>query len=216
MFSGKYGNGLTVILVVVIILILGLVGYFAYNMYVQNTTNNKANLALEEFEKETIRRVKKDSDNEDGQLDLIESEGSGTKGSKKTYLEGYEIKGKIEIPKIDVAYPVLSEVTKKSLEAAVAILYGPGLNEVGNTVILGHNYRNKIFFSNLDKLVNGDSIYITDQSGAKIEYEVYKIYETDPDDAEYMLRDTENKREISLSSCTDDGKGRIIVWAKEK
>lgn len=216
MLNGKYGNALTVILVIVIILILGLVGYFAFNMYMQNSTNNKADLALDEFDKEIVQVIKKPKETVDGDLDVVESTSTGAPVTKKTYFEGYEIKGKIEIPKIDVKYPVLSEVTKKSLESAVAILYGPGLNEVGNTVILGHNYKNKVFFSNVDKLTNGDTIYITDQAGNKIEYEIYNIYETDPNDAEYMLRDTENRREISLSTCTDDGSGRIIVWAKEK
>ena len=70
-------------------------------------------------------------------------------------------------------------------------------------------------FSNLKNLKNGDAIYITDESGRKVKYKVYKIYRTSGDDASYMTRDTNGKREISLSTCTDDSKARTIVWARE-
>jgi LPXTG-site transpeptidase (sortase) family protein len=121
----------------------------------------------------------------------------------------------MEIPATNFKYPVLEKVTKKSIETAVAFLYGSGLNQPGNTVIIGHNYRNGLFFSNNKKLVNGDKIYITDKSGETVTYEVYKVYETTASDASYMQRDTEGRREISLQTCTDDSSGRIIVWAKE-
>lgn len=217
MFSGKYGNILTVILVIVIVLILGLVGWFAYDIYVQNSIDNDAKTALNEFNK-TIKNKVKDSEKE-GDTELSVGQVVSTDknaGKTKTYLEGYEIKGSIKIPRTGIEYPILSEVTKKSLEVAVAILYGPGLNEVGNTVILGHNYRNGSFFSDNDKLTEGDTIEITDQSGTKIIYEIYKMYETSTEDAEYMLRDTEGRREISLSTCTDDSSARLVIWAKEK
>lgn len=217
MFSGKYGNILTVILVIVIVLILGLVGWFAYDIYVKNSIDNDAKAALNEFNKTIKNKVKdteKDGDTELSVGNVLSVDKNA--GKTKTYLAGYEIKGAIKIPRTGVEYPILSEVSKKSLEAAVAILYGPGLNEIGNTVILGHNYRNSSFFSNNDKLTEGDIIEITDQKGTTIKYEIYKMYETTVDDAEYMHRDTEGRREISLSTCTDDSSARLVIWAKEK
>lgn len=215
MFKSRYGNVLTVILVIVIVLILGLIGWFAYDTYKQRSTNNKAQTAVEDFNK-NVKKKTKSNDNE-GDLEVGNAvTAERTSGSQKTYLESYEVKGTIKIPKTGIEYPVLSEVTKRSLELAVAILWGPGLNEVGNTVILGHNYRNGLFFSDNDKLSNGDEVLITDQSGTTITYEIYKIYETEPDDAEYMLRDTGDAREISLSTCTDDSGARIVIWAREK
>ena len=135
---------------------------------------------------------------------------------EKVYMEDYEVMGKIEIPKTGVEYPVLERVTVRSIEMAVAIAYGPGLNEVGNTVIYGHNYRNGLFFSNNKKLSNGDKIYITDKYGDKVTYEIYNIYQTTANDATYFTRDTEGRREISLQTCTDSGDGRIRIWAVEK
>ena len=131
-------------------------------------------------------------------------------------MEGYEVKGTIKIPKTGIEYPVLDSVTKRSLEIAVGIAYGPGINEVGNTIIYGHNYRNGLFFSDNKKLSNGDKILLTDQTGKTITYVIYNIYQTDPSDASYFTRDTNGKREISLQTCTDDSSARIIIWAAEE
>ena len=72
-----------------------------------------------------------------------------------------------------MAYPVLDRATKSSIKVAVGISYGVGLNNVGNTVIMGHNFRDGTFFSNLKNLKNGDLIYITDLTGTKIKYTIY-------------------------------------------
>ena len=114
-------------------------------------------------------------------------------------------------------YPILEKTTPSSIELAVAIMYSAnGLNQPGNTVIAGHNYRNGSFFGNNDKLKNGDKIYITDNSGTKIKYNIYNIYETSPDDSDFIMRETNGKREVSLSTCTDNSKARLIIWAVEE
>jgi len=223
------------ILVVLIVAILGIIGYFGYDMLSSKAINSNAQAALEELEnaqkkvkRDTSNIKKKDTENTVSNLvnpseilDQLTTEPEEEpveeeQEPEKVYMEGYEVMGRIEIPKTKVDYPVLSPNAKRSLEIAVTIAYGPGLNEVGNTVIFGHNYRNGLFFSNNKKLAVGDKIYITDQKGEKITYEIYKMYETTPNDASYMKRDTEGKREISLQTCTDDSSGRIIIWAREK
>ena len=130
--------------------------------------------------------------------------------------KGYDVIGKIQIPKIKLSYPVLSCATVSSMKISVGVVYGPGLNEIGNTVLMGHNYRNGSLFSNNKKLANGDSIFITDTTGRKIEYVIYNMYITSSTDFDYAIRTTGGKREISLASCTDDGKSRLIIWAVEK
>lgn len=231
----KYGNILTMLLVVFIVAIFGIVGYFAYDLLNSNNINEKAQSAMDQFEAST-QTVKKDKNtnkttNEYVPVDrnLVNpleelnelnanrvTEEPVEEEPEKVYMEEYEVKGTIEIPKTGIKYPVLDSVTKRSLEIAVGIAYGPGLNEVGNTIIYGHNYRNGLFFSDNKKLTNGDLIYITDQYGEKVTYEIYNIYQTTANDASYFTRDTEGRREISLQTCTDDSSGRIIIWATEK
>lgn len=234
-FSSKYSDVLTMILVVVIVVILGIIGYFAYDVYNQNTKNANAQAALAEFEEATKnvkKKVNKVNDentvtntltgeelqnalNESMQNNTSEVKKEEVEEETKVMYEGYEMMGKISIPKTKCEYPILSQVTKHSLEVAVAILYGPGLNEPGNTVIVGHNYRNGMFFSNNSKLAIGDIINITSATET-VTYEIYNIYQTSPDEASYMKRDTGGAREISLSTCTNDSSQRLIIWAKEK
>ena len=142
------------------------------------------------------------------------SNGSSSSSSKFTY-KGFSVLGTIEIPKTGIKYPVLNSYAPKALETSVCYYYGPGLNKVGNTTIAGHNYRSGAFFGKNKKLSNGDTIYITDNSGKKVTYKIYKMYTTTPNDGNYLTRDTAGKREISLTTCTDDSKGRLIIWAKE-
>ena len=231
--NSKYGNFLTVILVVAIIAIIGIVVLIGYGFYKKYSDNKGAAAAVAQFE----TAVGTSDANTTGNNAV----GNGTAGSiggvdgttasatgdddasyaekiahaKKTKYKGFNVVGVIEIPKINLKYPILEKVTKKSLETSVAFLYGPGLNRVGNNVIIGHNYRNGTMFSNVKKLTKGNAIYITDLTGYKRKYIVYNIYRTSGDDASYMTRNTNGKREISLSTCTDDSKARTIVWARE-
>jgi len=140
---------------------------------------------------------------------------SGNNSNDGTMYKGFKMVGYIEIPKTDVELPILAEATKTAMETSVCVLTGVGLNEPGVTVISGHNYRNGLFFSNNARLSVGDKIHITDQEGDKITYEIYKKYQTTPEDAGYVTVDTEGKREIVLTTCTDDSSHRIIICARE-
>ncbi len=232
MFDNKYSNILTMFLIVLIVAILGIIGYFAYDLMNRKSINSNAQSVLDELQKSTT--VKRDTSNlsknnttddntTDGDIDSLMNQLNTTSNQttvnnepEKVYMEDYQVMGSIKIPKTGIEYPVLETAGKRELEMAVGIAYGPGLNEIGNTVIYGHNYRNGLFFSNNKKLVNGDTVLITDASGLTLTYVIYNIYQTTGNDASYMQRDTEGRREISLQTCTDDSSARIIVWAKEQ
>lgn len=211
--NSKYGNLLTVILVIAIIGIIVVIGIIGYNIYKKHYIEKGAAEAVAQFD--DLVKDNQDGNGTKSDINGIVDESEMTSKNGKTKYKGFDVVATIQIPKIDLKYPILEKVTKKSLETSVAWLYGPGLNKVGNNVIIGHNYRNGTMFSNVKKLSNGDSIYITDITGQKVKYVIYKIYRTSGDDASYMTRNTNGKREISLSTCTDDSKARTIVWAKE-
>ena len=232
----RFGDILTFVLIILIVVILGILGYFGYSAISKSKTKANTDNALQDFQQSinnTAKNEDKVKDTTSGddisnttssandilnQLNTSNttSNAGTTSISKKTYMEDYEVIGSIKIPKTKLEIPILEKVTKRSLEISVAKFDGPGLNEVGNTTIMGHNYRNGLFFSDNEKLSMGDKIYITDQTGTTIEYEIYNIYETDPSEAEYMRRDTNGKREISLSTCNDDSSKRLVIWAVEK
>lgn len=229
MFNSKYSKFLTVLLIIVIIAIIGLIGFLGYDFYRKYYIDKDAQDFMEKYEeqiKNTIagNTIENEIVVENTVPTVIEpvnvvtnttTGGNSNSSSKYTY-KGFNVLGTIEIPKTGIKYPVLEKVTPKSLETSVAYYYGPGLNEIGNTTISGHNYRNGAFFGKNKQLSNGDKIYITDNSGKKIAYTIYNIYTTHPDDAEYLTRGTNGAREISLTTCTDDSKNRLIIWAKEQ
>lgn len=136
---------------------------------------------------------------------------------KKVYHEGFVKLGTIEISKTGISYPILDDISQKALDTAVGVLYPTNarLNEEGNVVIIGHNYKNGKFFSNNKKLQVGDKIKITDNDSRSLTYTIYEIFETTPEDTEYITRERpEGSVEISLSTCTDDVKNRLIILAR--
>ena len=216
MFESKYSKVLTVILVIVIIAIVGLLGFLAYDYYQNYMITKDTADFVDEFEGEGTDGEAQENTVADtdgtNPLEQIKDSNTSTK-SKRTY-KGFGVLGTMQIPATNFKYPVLEKVTKKSIETAVAYLYGSGLNQSGNTVIIGHNYRNGLFFSNNKKLKVGDKIYITDNDGKKLTYTIYNKFETTPEDTSFYQRDTGGKAEITLSTCTDDSKARLIIFAK--
>lgn len=220
MFENKYSKVLTIILVIVIIAVVILLALWGYDVFQKFSTKKAAQEIVNEFEN-TVGQSENAVDINNQELvapvanEEFSEQTSASTGTKKVTYKGYNVVGTIEIPRISLKYPILEKVSPGAIEVAVAVMYGPGPNQVGNTVIAGHNYRNGSFFGKNKQLSLGDKIYITDTSNTKIEYKIYNIYETSPDDGDYMVRDTNGKREISLSTCTDNSKSRLIIWAVE-
>lgn len=127
--------------------------------------------------------------------------------------------GQINIPKISCSYPILSSKEDNFntlLKIAPCKFWGPNPNEIGNFCIVGHNYKNSQFFSKVPSLENGDVIQITDLFGKTIEYEVYDKFVVDPTNTDCTSQKTNGRREITLITCTNDNKQRVVVKATEK
>lgn len=236
----KFNKILTAILIMVIIAIIVALGFVGYDFFQRYYINKGADDAINEFDNQLLGLTKaneisenfvlSDNSTNTGNSNTIKSQSGNTEssGNKKNQTsgsnaksnkitvkyKGFEVAGKIEIPKINIQYPVLTVATLSSMKVSVGIVFGPGLNQPGNTVIMGHNYRNGALFSKNKKLNNGDEIYITDLTGTRLKYIIYNKYETSSTDFDYATRDTAGAKEISLASCTDDSSSRLIIWAK--
>lgn len=66
----------------------------------------------------------------------------------------FTVIGIIEIPDLQISYPILSEATDELLKIAPCRISGPNPNEDGNLCIAGHNYDNYKFFSKISSLNN--------------------------------------------------------------
>ena len=219
MFESKYSKVLTVILVIVIIAIIGLLIYLGYDFYRKYTTTQDASEFVSSYQgdvtntDDTSGNTTPTVDGNSVELNATPSGGSSS-SSKKQQYRGHDVAGAISIPKINVDYPILEEISADALSDGVILLYptnAEALNQPGNVVIAGHNYRNGAFFSNLN-----DKIYITDNSGNRLTYTVYNKFETTPEDTSFYQRDTGGKPEVTLSTCTDASNNiRTIVFARE-
>lgn len=127
----------------------------------------------------------------------------------------YNYIGRIVIPKINVDYAIFDHWTYDLLTKSICKFHGGNPNEDGNLCLIGHNWRNKRFFSKVPTLENGDIIQITDLSGRTVEYEVYYKHQVDYKDVSDTTQEVEG-REVTLITCTDDSKHRVVVRCREK
>ena len=218
MTANKYGNFLTVLLVILIVAIIGGVGFLVSNHVIKpKMQDDRAIEAIAEFDKAVEENNKESEEELPSEIAPSEGGSSGSSTTKrKVYYKEFVMLGYITIPKTNVKQPILDTVTPESLNAAVAVLYpsNPQLNQPGNIVIVGHNYRNGQFFSNNNKLSVGDKITVKDNTGKELSYTIYQKFQTTEQDTSFYTRDTNGAAEITLSTCTDDSKARIIILAR--
>lgn len=122
----------------------------------------------------------------------------------------------LKIPKINLSYPVLSETSEDLLKISINKLWGPEPNTEGNYCIVGHNYKNGKMFGGLSKLEIGDTIELTDLNGETLTYEVYNKYIVEPTDVTCTSQITDGKKEVTLITCTNYGKQRLVLKTREK
>lgn len=94
--------------------------------------------------------------------------------------------GEINIPKINLSYPIFSLCSDELLKISVCRFNGPNPGESGNLCIVGHNYNNDMFFSNLFYLNIGDYIYLSNNKNSSVIYSIYNVYETSPNDLSFI------------------------------
>ena len=124
----------------------------------------------------------------------------------------YKVDSILNIPSLDICYPVISECTTELLKISLNKFWGGEPNTVGNYCIVGHNYDGKdIFFGKLHKMQNGDIVELQDKTGKKLQYEVYNKFIVDPTNVECTSQMTNGKTEMTLITCSDGGKTRLIV-----
>ena len=130
MFKSKYSNFLTVVLIIAIIAIIVVTTVLFVNVYKKYKNNKEAAEAISKFQNNIETNTNTDNNNT-GQ-NLIDQNivtpstntnttGEGTR--KVTYYNNFVMLGYIEIPSINIKYPILEKETVASLEKAVAVRY---------------------------------------------------------------------------------------------
>ena len=127
----------------------------------------------------------------------------------------YNFEATLEYPRLDIKYVVLAEESEELLKISLCKYWGPSPNKVGNYCIVGHNYRSGKMFGNLSSSEIGDHVTLTDNSGNKVTYEVYTRYIVEPSDVSCTSQLTNGRRELTLITCTNFGKQRLVVKCRE-
>ena len=128
----------------------------------------------------------------------------------------HDLFGIIEIPKINLYYPVFSHLSEELLKVSPCQFYGSSPKENGNICIAGHNYDNALFFSKISSLSTDDTIFLYDKEGAKYLYFVYEKYEVSASDLSPVLNYNANEKILTLVTCNNFNNNRIIIKAKQK
>ena len=188
---------LLILLIISAIVLGGIIFNKQHEDFVYDSENKELVNLFHEQEKENSK-----NDKENKQVDLK--------------YKGYNVIGLIEIPAIDLEYPIIEKTTKLTMATSISRFSGGEINEYGNVSLAGHNNYSGTMFGKNKKLKLNDSILLTDLSGRTIEYEIYDIFVTDPNDTKILETNDETKREVTLITCKNGRSERLIIKAREK
>ena len=141
--------------------------------------------------------------------------------STTVQLNGYDVIGIVTISKIDIQYPILAietsnpEETKEPMRYGIVRYWGGNVNDYGNLSIAGHNNYNGTMFGKTKNLEIGDIVELTDLTKTTMQYEIYDIFVTDPNDVSILATNDETIREVTLITCTNGNRERLILKAKQ-
>ncbi|MFO7294556.1 MAG: class D sortase [Clostridia bacterium] len=132
-------------------------------------------------------------------------------------IDGINVIGIMEIPKIDLKVAVAEGTDKKTLKKAVGHFEGTAMpGEAGNFAVAGHrSYTYNEFFNRLDEVEVGDEIKVKTTKGEFV-YEVTDIFVVEPH--EVWVLDPTPDPTITLVTCTPIrvATHRLIVKGKLK
>ena len=130
-------------------------------------------------------------------------------------FKGYKVEGIIEIPKINIKYPIIDHTNEETMKVSITKFWGPQANEIGNYTVAGHNNKDGTMFGKTKYLQIGDKIKLTNLKNETFEYEVFKIYSIDPDDVSCVESVESGTREVTLITCTNGHKNRLVTKARQ-
>ena len=189
---------INVILIMLIIAALVVIGLIIYNYIVSEQNDNKLAEVVTEIEEQFSNNASTNS---------IEP--------ANVQYNGYDVVGIIEIPSINIKYPIINKTNDTTMKYSITKFSGGEINSIGNFTVAGHNNLNGTMFGKVKRLNIGDQIKMTDLYNNTVTYEIFEIYSVDPNDVSVLNPVDENTREITLITCTNGHLNRLITKARE-
>ena len=191
--------GLVIIVVIILIAL----------KYGQNAVNEKEMTNIVE----QIKQVDLKSELPNEEIDIEENTEIST--ITEIEIDGYKVLGIIRIQKIELEYPILNETTNTSMKKSITKFWGPELNQIGNLTLAGHNNKDGTMFGKTKKLEKGDIIEIEDLYKNIVQYQIFDKYVIDPNDVSCVESIDPSTREVTLITCTNGNRNRLIIKARE-
>ena len=181
----------TIFVIFGLVLICSALSLLFYNSYQEEKSYKETENVLSALESETQNSTQDDSSDE-----------------ITVDVNGYDYIGFIEIPKIEIKLPVLSEWDYTRLKIAPCRQFGSISTD--DIVIAAHNY--KKHFGNLSSLNIGDEIILTDTSKNTHTYSVARIEVLKPTDVEKVQN---SGYDLVVYTCTYGGKTRVTLFCNK-
>lgn len=189
---------------IILFILIFLTSYMVYGIYEENK----------------VRTISKESKiEEENQIQNIKQENKTINKPiipvPEKYLN-YDVDARLEVPKINLSTNVLKKYSTEGLKVCASKYYGPSANEIGNYCIAGHNYKQENMFNHLIDLEKGDKIFLTDNKNGIVEYKVYDKYKVKPQNTNPLSQNTNGKRELTLITCVNYSRNRLVIKAVEE
>ena len=186
---------INIILTILIIMAIVVTGIIIYNYVISK--QNDDNLA------EVVTEIEEQFTANEGQQ------------AANVQYNGYDVVGIIEIPSINIKYPIINKTNDTTMKYSITKFSGGDINSIGNFTVAGHNNLNGTMFGKVKRLQIGDEIKMTDLYNNTVTYQIFDIYSVEPNDVSCLKSVDENTREITLITCTNGHLNRLITKARE-
>lgn len=186
---------INIILTILIIMAIVVTGIIIYNYVISK--QNDDNLA------EVVTEIEEQFTANEGQQ------------AANVQYNGYDVVGIIEIPSINIKYPIINKTNDTTMKYSITKFSGGDINSIGNFTVAGHNNLNGTMFGKVKRLQIGDKIKMTDLYNNTVTYQIFDIYSVEPNDVSCLESVDENTREITLITCTNGHLNRLITKARE-
>lgn len=123
-------------------------------------------------------------------------------------IDGNQYIGTLSIPALGLLLPVMNDWSDDGLKLSPCRYSGSAYQ--GDLIVAAHNYPGH--FGRLKELAAGDDIVLTDTGGNRFHYTVTEMAQMDGDAVEEMKT---GEWDLTLFTCTVDGKGRVAVRCKQ-
>ena len=204
--KNKRGTGL---IITGFILILAAAGLFGYNVIEERKAENSSGKAVGVLEQQIVIKEYPEIFENAAEAEIPDYILNPEMAMPETEIEGIKYIGTLEIPKIGLKLPVISEWSYPNLKIAPCRYFGSAY--LDNIVIAAHNY--KSHFRDIENLSSGDEIIFTDTDGNVFVYSVGAKEVLPPTAIEEM---TSGEWDLTLFTCNPAGTFRVAIRCDKK